>query len=58
VQGEGGYLPAPASYMQGLRALCDKHNILLVADEVQSGCGRTGKMWAVRVTTANGSQRR
>ena len=46
VLGEGGYVPAPASFMQGLRALCDEHGILLIADEVQSGYGRTGKMWA------------
>jgi 4-aminobutyrate aminotransferase len=46
VQGEGGYTPAPASFLQGLRALCDEHGILLIADEVQSGYGRTGKMWA------------
>jgi 4-aminobutyrate aminotransferase len=45
VLGEGGYVPAPASFMQGLRALCDEHGILLIADEVQSGYGRTGKMW-------------
>lgn len=47
VQGEGGYVPAPASFMHGLRERCDKHGILLIADEIQSGCGRTGKMWAV-----------
>jgi 4-aminobutyrate aminotransferase len=46
VQGEGGYTPAPASFLQGLRALCDEHGILLIADEVQSGYGRTGRMWA------------
>jgi len=46
VQGEGGYLPAPAAFLRGLRALCDEHGILLVADEVQSGYGRTGRMWA------------
>lgn len=47
VQGEGGYLPAPPEFMQELRAICDRHGILLVCDEVQSGCGRTGKWWAV-----------
>eukprot|EP00611_Tribonema_gayanum_P026228 TRINITY_DN6180_c0_g1_i1.p1 TRINITY_DN6180_c0_g1~~TRINITY_DN6180_c0_g1_i1.p1 ORF type:complete len:495 (-),score=158.40 TRINITY_DN6180_c0_g1_i1:234-1562(-) len=47
VQGEGGYVPAPASFLHGLRALCNKHGILLVADEVQSGVARTGRMWAV-----------
>ena len=47
VQGEGGYLVAPAVFMQELRRICDKHGILLVCDEVQSGVGRTGKWWAV-----------
>jgi 4-aminobutyrate aminotransferase len=46
VLGEGGYMPAPVAFLQGLRALCDEHGILLVADEVQSGYGRTGRMWA------------
>lgn len=46
VLGEGGYSPAPGSFLQGLRALCDEHGILLIADEVQSGYGRTGRMWA------------
>ena len=46
VQGEGGYIPAPASFLRGLRAICDRDGILLVADEVQSGFGRTGKMWS------------
>jgi len=49
-QGEGGYLPAPPAFMQELRRICDKHGILLVCDEVQSGCGRTGKWWAVEHT--------
>lgn len=47
IQGEGGYLPAPAEFLQGLERICKKHGILLVADEVQSGMGRTGKWWAV-----------
>lgn len=47
VIGEGGYVPAPPAYMQHLRKLCDKHGILLVADEIQTGFGRTGKMFAV-----------
>jgi 4-aminobutyrate aminotransferase len=47
VLGEGGYVVPPRSWMQTLRALCDDHGILLVADEVQSGMGRTGKMWAI-----------
>ena len=46
VLGEGGYVPAPASFLQGLRALCDRHGILLVIDEVQTGFGRSGRMWA------------
>jgi len=46
VQGEGGYVPAPKNFMQGLRRICDQHGILLVVDEVQSGMGRTGKMFA------------
>jgi 4-aminobutyrate aminotransferase len=46
IQGEGGYIPAPAAFLRGLRDFCDKHGILLVADEVQSGFGRTGRMWA------------
>jgi 4-aminobutyrate aminotransferase len=46
VQGEGGYVPAPNNFMQGLRRICDEHGILLIVDEVQSGMGRTGKMFA------------
>ena len=46
VQGEGGYIPAPPAFLHGLRAFCDEHGILLVADEVQTGFGRTGRMWA------------
>jgi 4-aminobutyrate aminotransferase len=48
VQGEGGYLVAPPEFMRELRRICDQHGILLVADEVQSGCGRTGKWWAIQ----------
>ncbi|ORZ03869.1 pyridoxal phosphate-dependent transferase [Syncephalastrum racemosum] len=47
VQGEGGYVAPPASFLKGLRALCDKHGILMICDEVQSGFGRTGKFFAV-----------
>lgn len=47
VLGEGGYLPPSASFMQHLRAYCDRHNFLLIADEVQSGYGRTGRMFAI-----------
>jgi 4-aminobutyrate aminotransferase len=46
IQGEGGYLVPPAGFLQGLRAMCDEHGILLIFDEVQSGVGRTGKMFA------------
>jgi 4-aminobutyrate aminotransferase len=46
VQGEGGYYPAPLDFLRQLRAICDEHGILLIADEVQSGFGRTGEMWA------------
>jgi 4-aminobutyrate aminotransferase len=46
VRGEGGYNPAPASFLQALRALADEHGILLIADEVQTGFARTGRMWA------------
>ncbi len=46
MQGEGGYLLPPASFLGDLRKLCDKHGILLVSDEIQSGAGRTGKWWA------------
>ena len=46
VQGEGGYIVPPPDYLKALRALCDKHGIMLVFDEVQCGVGRTGKMFA------------
>jgi 4-aminobutyrate aminotransferase len=62
VQGEGGYFPAPAPFLAGLREICDEHGILLIADEIQSGMGRTGRWWAIEhtgvqpdiVTTAKG----
>jgi 4-aminobutyrate aminotransferase len=47
VQGEGGYFVPPAGFLPALRALCDRHGMLLVADEVQSGMGRTGTLYAV-----------
>jgi 4-aminobutyrate aminotransferase len=47
IQGEGGYIIPPDSFIPGLRQLCDQHGILLIADEVQSGIGRTGKWFAV-----------
>lgn len=46
VQGEYGYYPATREFMQGLRERCDKHGILLIADEIQAGYGRTGKFWS------------
>jgi 4-aminobutyrate aminotransferase len=46
IQGEGGFSPAPISFLRELRALCDEHGILLICDEIQSGIARTGKMWA------------
>jgi 4-aminobutyrate aminotransferase len=47
VQGEGGFIPMPADYLARLRDLCDRHGIVFVADEVQSGVGRTGPVWAI-----------
>lgn len=47
IQGEGGYLVAPDSFLREIRRICDEHGILLIADEVQSGVGRTGKWWAI-----------
>jgi 4-aminobutyrate aminotransferase / (S)-3-amino-2-methylpropionate transaminase / 5-aminovalerate transaminase len=47
VQGEGGFVPAPAAFVLGVRELCDRHGIVLVADEVQTGFGRTGTMFAI-----------
>jgi 4-aminobutyrate aminotransferase len=46
VQGEGGYVPAPKEFLHGLRRICDEHGIVLIVDEVQSGFGRTGRMFA------------
>ena len=47
IQGEGGYIVPEVGFLQGLREICDRHGILLVADEIQSGAGRTGSMWAI-----------
>lgn len=47
IQGEGGYIVPPASFFPRLRDLCDRHGILLIVDEVQTGMGRTGKWWAI-----------
>jgi 4-aminobutyrate aminotransferase len=46
IQGEGGYLVPPDGFLAGLRRICDEHGILLIFDEVQSGVGRSGRMWA------------
>ncbi len=46
VQGEGGFYPAPDAFMQALRKLCDEHGIVLIADEIQTGFGRTGRFFA------------
>jgi len=48
IQGEGGYVFPPPGFLSDLRELCDRHGILLVADEIQTGMGRTGKWWAVQ----------
>ena len=48
VQGEGGFYIAPPEFLQALRALCDQHGIVLIADEIQTGFARTGKMFAHR----------
>lgn len=47
VLGEGGYIPAPKAFLEGLREICDRHGIMLIADEVQSGFGRTGSWFAI-----------
>jgi 4-aminobutyrate aminotransferase len=47
VQGEGGFIPMPSAFLHALVELCQRHRILYVADEVQSGCGRTGPVWAI-----------
>ena len=47
IQGEGGFVPAPVEFIQGLRRICDEYGIVLVADEVQTGFGRTGAMFAI-----------
>jgi len=47
VQGEGGFVVAPQEFLQGVRRICDEHGIVLVVDEVQTGFGRTGRMWGI-----------
>ena len=66
VQGEGGFYPVPTSFIKAIRDICDQHGILLIADEVQTGFARTGKLFAMEhhgvaadlVTMAQGSWRR
>ena len=50
IQGEGGYIVAPNIFLEEIRRICDRHGILMIADEVQSGAGRTGKWWAIEHT--------
>jgi 4-aminobutyrate aminotransferase / (S)-3-amino-2-methylpropionate transaminase / 5-aminovalerate transaminase len=47
VLGEGGFIPAPTEFVEGIRRICDEHGIVFVVDEVQTGFGRTGRMWAI-----------
>jgi 4-aminobutyrate aminotransferase len=47
VQGEGGFIPMPADFVRALKERCERHDILYVDDEIQSGCGRTGTVWAI-----------
>jgi 4-aminobutyrate aminotransferase len=47
IQGEGGYVVAPDNFLREIRNICDRHGIMMIADEVQSGAGRTGKWWAI-----------
>jgi 4-aminobutyrate aminotransferase len=47
IQGEGGYVVGPDAFLQEIRQICDRHGILMIVDEVQSGAGRTGKWWAI-----------
>lgn len=50
VLGEGGFLPAPAEFLRALRQVCDEHGIVFIADEIQSGVGRTGYFWAIEAS--------
>ena len=50
IQGEGGYVVAPDSFLREIRNICDRHGILMIVDEIQSGVGRTGKWWAIEHT--------
>ena len=58
IQGEGGYLVPPDSFLQRLREITTQHGILLIADEVQSGMGRTGKMFAIEHARRRAGHRR
>ena len=53
VLGEGGFYVAPPEFLRSLRALCDRHGIVLIADEIQSGFARTGRMFAIRARRAS-----
>ncbi len=55
IQGEGGYIVPPDNFFPRLREVCDKHGIVLIVDEVQSGMGRTGKWWAIEHAGVGGS---
>ena len=57
IQGEGGYFPAPRAFLRGLRELCDEHGIVLIADEIQSGMGRTGRLVGDRVLRRRAGRR-
>ncbi|WP_295823567.1 4-aminobutyrate--2-oxoglutarate transaminase [uncultured Deinococcus sp.] len=50
VLGEGGFLPAPVEFLRALRQICDEHGIVFIADEIQSGVGRTGDFWAIEAS--------
>lgn len=52
VLGEGGYVPAPKAFVEGVRERCDRHGILFVADEIQTGVGRTGQFWGIQHSDA------
>jgi 4-aminobutyrate aminotransferase len=62
IQGEGGYIVPPVEFLQEIRKICDEHGIMMIVDEVQSGMGRTGKLFAIEhfgikpdiITTAKG----
>jgi len=53
IQGEGGFVPAPAFFLQELQRICNRHGIMLIVDEVQSGMGRTGKWWSTSMPASS-----